>query len=56
MNELERLQGIIKEKRQKISAYKDLEWYAAMDAAYERVEEEIEKRLAEHYHLSYFGY
>lgn len=55
MNELERLQGIIKEKRSRIAKHKDIEWYAAMDAAYEQMEKTIKERLTEYDLLNYFG-
>jgi len=56
MKELERLQKIVKAKRERIAKYKDIEWYAAMDAAYKQVEEEIDERLADYQHLNYFGF
>lgn len=56
MNELERLKKVIREKRDRIAGWKNIEWYSAMDATYEQIEVEIDERLADYNHMKYFGY
>lgn len=56
MSELESLKKFIIAKRERISMWKDNDWYAAMDAAYENIQKEIDSRLLDDYQLDYFGF